>query len=175
MESNPTSMRDVSISPLWEVPSFAPVLAQAHAREWGHLYANWNEKVALADFETEREGTAFPATWVAHHPSHGPMGSVSLVQDDLPDRPALNPWLASLFVFPEFRGRGLGKSLVQEALGQLRRRGHPQAFLFTENRVSYFAEFNFTFQEQARAKGHLVSVMKWTHPDAQPSVKAGKR
>lgn len=155
---------DFSVSRLREVPSYAPVLAAAHAREWAHLYADWNEAVALSDFEAEQKMTDVPTTWVAHHPSHGPMGSVSLVRDDLPDRPGLNPWLASLFVFPHFRGRGLGKVLVQEVLGFLQDRNYPEVFLFTENRVAYFSKFRFTIHDHAQAEGHAVTVMQWTNP-----------
>jgi hypothetical protein len=42
------------ISRLGTLPAAAPVLAAAHAREWGHLYAHWNEEAALADFRAER-------------------------------------------------------------------------------------------------------------------------
>lgn len=167
MDSKPAGMAGVFVSFLWEVPALAPVLAKAHAREWGHLYANWNEQVALADFQAERQHTDFPTTWVAHHPSHGPLGSVSLVKDDLPGRPGFNPWLASLLVFPQFRGRGFGSFLVREALAFLCRRNYSEVFLFTENRAAYFAKFHFTFLEQAQAEGHGVTVMKWTRPAAK--------
>lgn len=143
------------------------MLAKAHAREWGHLYANWNGSVALSDFQAERKDVDIPTTWVVHHPTHGPMGSVSLVKDDLPGYSNLNPWLASLFVFPQFRGRRFGSILIREALDFLRLRNYPEAFLFTENRASYFSKFNFAFHEYGHAEGHPVTVMKWTNP---PSV-----
>lgn len=155
---------DFSVSRLCEVPSYAPVLAAAHAREWAHLYADWNEAVALSDFEAEQKMTDVPTTWVAHHPSHGPMGSVSLVRDDLPDRPAFNPWLASLYIFPEFRNRGLAKLLIHQTLVFLRQKKCPHAYLFTEDKVPFFSKFAFAVHGTTKAKGHDVTIMKWTNP-----------
>ena len=82
---------------------------------------NWNEAVALADFRMENESLDLPATWVIHNQAKAVMGSISLIKDDLPAFPDLNPWLASLLVFPEFQGHGLGRILVQKALENVRR------------------------------------------------------
>jgi len=162
---------NLSISRLCDAFSFAPILASAHAQEWGLFYENWNQSVALADFEMEKAGSDLPTTWVIHHPSGSLMGSISVVKDDLPNHPELNPWLASLYVFPEFRGRGLGKLLVQQALDFLRQQKYPHAYLFTEDQVPFFAKFGFSIHTPAQANGHLVTVMKWTD-SATPALRA---
>ena len=36
-----------------------------------------------------------------------PVGTASLVNNDLPSRPDLTPWLASVLVLPPFRGKGI--------------------------------------------------------------------
>jgi GNAT superfamily N-acetyltransferase len=153
-----------SVSRLCDVPLFAPFLAAAHAREWGHLYANWNQDTALSDFQMEKGNTDLPTTWVIHHQSGALVGSVSLLMDDLPGHPDLNPWLASLFVFPEFRNLGMGRILVQKALDVLCYHQFPHAFLFTENKASFFSNFNFGIHGQTKAEGHEVTLMKWTNP-----------
>ena len=155
---------NISISRLCDAFSFAPILASAHTQEWGHLYANWNREVALADFVMEKEGSDLPTTWVIHQTSGTPMGSVSLVKDDLPGHPGLNPWLASLYVFPEFRGRGLGKLLVQQVLDFLRQQKYPPAYLFTENQVPFFSKLGFSIHGPAQANGHPVTIMRWANP-----------
>jgi len=159
------TLEDSQISRLCEVPSFAPAFATAHAREWGHLYASWDEAAALTDFRQERPGGDLPITWVIHRGSDNLLGSVSVVWDDLPGHPDLNPWLASLLVFPKFRGRGLGKLLVRQALDFLAAHRHPHAYLFTEDQVPFFSKFQFAVQAKAKAQGHEVTIMKWTNPD----------
>lgn len=171
MTVSPAAPADFSVSRLCKVPSFAPALAEAHAREWGHLYAHWNQEAALADFRLEKVNSDLPTTWVAHHSSGILLGSVSLVLDDLPGHPGLNPWLASLFVFPRFRGRGLGRMLTQTALDFLAEHRHPHAFLFTEDKASFFSKFGFSVHGPAQANGHPVTIMKWT--DSQASLPLG--
>jgi predicted N-acetyltransferase YhbS len=155
---------NISVSRLCDVPSFAPALAEAHAREWRHLYAGWDRNAALADFLLERPEAGLPTTWVAHHPSGILMGSVSLVLDDLPGHPGLNPWLASLLVFPRFRGHGLGRVLTQKVLDFLHEHRYPHAFVFTEDQVPFFSKFGFSVHGPAQANGHPVTIMKWTNP-----------
>ena len=50
--------------------------------------------------------------------------------------------LRSLAVLPEFRGRGLGASLTDVAVGEARRRGIPQVLVVTSNRA-FFERLNF--------------------------------
>src|SRR5689334_25391296 len=42
-----------------------------------------------------------------------PVGTSSLVNNDLSSRPDLTPWLASVMVLPPFRGRGYSAPLVR--------------------------------------------------------------
>jgi GNAT superfamily N-acetyltransferase len=46
-----------------------------------------------------------------------PVGTASLVANDLPSRPDLTPWLASVLVRPQFRGRGYSAPLVRHVEG----------------------------------------------------------
>lgn len=41
------------------------------------------------------------------------VGTASLVNSDLPSRPDLKPWLASVLVLPPFRGKGYSAPLVR--------------------------------------------------------------
>ena len=161
---------DTQISRLCDFPSFAPALAAAHAREWGHLYDGWDEPAALTDFRQERPGGDPPITWVIHRGSDTLLGSVSVVWDDLPGHPDLNPWLASLLVFPKFRGRGLGKLLVRHALDFLAAHRHPHAYLFTEDQVAFFSKLQFAVHAKTPAQGNEVTIMKWTNPDPTPAA-----
>jgi N-acetylglutamate synthase-like GNAT family acetyltransferase len=148
------------VTPLRQVPHYIPRLAEAHAREWAHLYTAWNRETARAEFHSEGKTAALPTTLVLHQPDGQLIGSVSLILNDLPSRPDLNPWLASLYVFPDFRRQGHGRRLVQAALSKSHELGHTALFLFTENRVSFFSQFGFEVVCQETAAAHAITIMR---------------
>lgn len=43
------------------------------------------------------------------------LGTVTVCSDDLPERPELGPWMASLYVIPDARKRGVGSALMRVA------------------------------------------------------------
>ena len=43
------------------------------------------------------------------------LGTVSLIASDLEERPGYTPWIAALWVEPDWRRRGIGAALVAEA------------------------------------------------------------
>ena len=60
-----------------------------------------------------------------------PAGSVFLADRDLETHAHLAPWLAGLFVLPQFRRRGLGEQLVTALVEQARALGHDRLHLYT--------------------------------------------
>jgi GNAT superfamily N-acetyltransferase len=60
-----------------------------------------------------------------------PVGTASLSRTDLPSRPDLTPWLASVYVDPEFRGRGYASTLVRQVEDLARTASVATLWLFT--------------------------------------------
>jgi len=54
------------ISHLADAPFFLDELAALHAAEWKHLYADWDERSALAEFLNQKADASLPATLVLH-------------------------------------------------------------------------------------------------------------
>src|SRR6056297_2391061 len=78
-----------------------------------------------------RTGTdTLPLAWAAVAEDM-PVGMASLKMDDLWSRKDLNPWLASLYVVPEFRNRGIAGQLVEAVLAGAKFAGFPRVYLFT--------------------------------------------
>ena len=65
-----------------------------------------------------------------------PVGMVSLKMNDLWSRTDINPWLASLYVCPEFRRRNIGTSLMSALLEKARSRGHRRIYLYLSSEGS---------------------------------------
>ena len=97
----------------------APLLASWHYQEWRSLLPTWSHAEALAELQSHTERLKIPTTFVAWEDNR-PLGSASLLKSDLDGREHLSPWIASVFVHPEYRNRGLGRQLVMRAVAEAR-------------------------------------------------------
>jgi predicted N-acetyltransferase YhbS len=71
-----------------------------------------------------------PIVLVARDDAGRMVGTASLLFDDLEGDPR-NPWLASVFVPAEQRGKGIASALVVAIEDAAMRLGYPQLYLFT--------------------------------------------
>ncbi len=149
---------DYRVIPLCEAREHAPQLAAWHAAEWTHLYHGWDAAAALRDLLSEPADGSLPLTLIAHD-GQTLFGSVSLIMDDLPGWSQCNPWLASFFVAPPHRQRGIGAALLRAALPRLGSSDCERVYLFTESRAEYFARHDFVYYGSGVAGGHEVTVM----------------
>ncbi|MBN1270266.1 MAG: GNAT family N-acetyltransferase [Kiritimatiellae bacterium] len=138
--------------------NLAVQLAQMHAEEWQYLYRDWNAAAAVREFEMQKGDGGLPTTLVALE-GDDLRGSISLVFDDLPGVVGLNPWVASMYVLPRYRGQGVGASLLGQACAMLERNGVRQAYLFTEKAQGYFRKHGWSLLKPATANGVAVDIM----------------
>jgi len=140
-------------------PALIPHLAELCGREWAHLYEGWNAETAAREFESQRTDGQLPFT-IAAMEDGKLLGVVSLISDDLPGFEQWNPWLASLFVLPEHRGKGVAAFLVGEAETFLVRNGIRAAYLFTESAQGLFLKLGWQPMQEAFCQGHPVTIFK---------------
>ncbi len=152
----------------------AGLLAGWHHDEWGHLYdaGTWSRDTAVREFETMAAPGSVDVTWVAFdgagRSERDVLGSVSLVaDDDLAGWEHLTPWLASMYVSPEARGRGVAAALTSELLAGAAERGHEDVHLFTSGQEQYWAARGWRVLDRVDTEGHAATVMvRGTHPRA---------
>lgn len=99
-----------------------------------------------------------PAVFVALADDGRPLGSAALVFDDLEGDPR-NPWLASVFVPPEHRRRGVASVLVAAVEDAARRFGYSRLFLFTASAPELYARLGWRSLERRHYRGEHVQVM----------------
>lgn len=146
------------ISQLADVPFFRNQLAALHAAEWKHLYADWDERSALAEFLNQKGDGSLPATLVLHEGMEL-VGSVSVVFGDCPVRLDLDPWLASLYVVTQRRGRGHGLELVQAAIELAAAAGVGRLHVFTESAEKLFQRCGFEILERTMLQDVPITVL----------------
>lgn len=148
----------MEIAYLADCPEHVGQLARWHFGEWGHL----NPGSALEEREARVRGRlgkgTIPTTFVAL--VDGVLaGSASLVEHDMDVRPDLTPWLASVFVAPEFRRKGIGAALVERITEEAQALGVAQVYLFTLDQQRLYARSGYVELEELEYRGQQVSVM----------------
>ena len=139
----------------------APTLAAWHHAEWAGLLPGWTYGVALADLRSHTGRRQIPTTVVALD-GETVIGSASLLADDLDDWKHLRPWLASVFVVPELRGRGVGRQLVARVLEEARGLGEPAVYLWTARQRMYYERLGWSVLEQSLLHGRAVTIMRYS-------------
>jgi len=146
------------ISHLANVPFFREELAALHAAEWKHLYAGWDSQRAREEFLAQKADGSLPATLVLHEGMEL-LGSVSVVFGDCPVRPDLDPWLASLYVVPQRRGRGWGLELVRAAIELAGASGSERLHVFTETAEKLFQRCGFEILERTVLRDVPITIL----------------
>lgn len=153
-------MTGVLIRPLAERAEWVDRLADWHYAEWGALYADaWSLAACRSELAMHARSPTCPGTWVAER-VNVLMGSVSVVEKDADELCEVGgPWLASLYVRPAERGRGLGRRLVLAAQAEASRAGYPRLWLFTLEHEALYRSLGWQFHRHGTVQGTPVSVM----------------
>lgn len=135
-------------------------LAAWHHAEWGHLYDEWTLEIAETELADQASRRTLPTTLVLVDEGRA-LGSVSLVLEDAPELCEQgSPWLASLYVLPEARGRGLGTKLVNAAVELAARENISHLFLFTPEHANFYQRLGWRLIARTALKGTTVDLME---------------
>lgn len=152
----------VTIAPLEHASWTASIVGSWIDNEWGRLpIHDYFGSTALG----KHSPTTFPRTFVAIF-SGIPIGTVSLLENDLETSMDLNPWLGCLYVLPQQRKRGIGTRLVSVAehfaFSVLK---CPRLYLFTDKEQALYARLSWRFFESVEYRGDRVAIMDKLNPN----------
>lgn len=126
----PDRGNDVSIEHLYQHPQHLLLMASwIHTAFWTRSPHDVHYVADLLRLATTPD--SIPLSLVAYV-GNEPAGTVQLVTTDSRERPDLTPWLAALYVAPEYRKRGIGGALVRQLAAEARRLGYHELFLETD-------------------------------------------
>ena len=118
----------LTLAPLHHYPAYASILACWAYQEWYRNRSLGFDIVSRA-YQERAKGDSLPQSFVALADSL-PVGMVTLKLDDLRSHADINPWLASLYVVPVFRNRGIGHNLIRAIMGRAQQLGYKSLHLF---------------------------------------------
>lgn len=87
---------------------------------------------------------AWPVTLVAIE-DNCCVGTASIFGNDLKTQNILTPWLAAVFVAPEFRKRGIAATLIERASATAKELGYRVLYLRTEHTALYYERRGWEF------------------------------
>lgn len=159
---------DVKIIDVCDAPKFIPVVARWHHAEWAHLNpgqtlaARINKMSAYLKVSVDALGSESftPKLFVALNGEGFPVGTAALDLHDMDNQPMLSPWLASVFVLPEYRQKGIATALVKYGVKvAVDDMGVKQIHLFTPNHRSFYERLGWVHSQRLSYYGELVDLM----------------
>jgi GNAT superfamily N-acetyltransferase len=148
----------INISLLADHPELAGTVSGWIFGEWGRLTPGSTLEKVETRFQTHLNRDRLPLTLVA---MIGPIpaGTSSLVAHDISTRDDLSPWLAGVYVSPEFRNQGIGTALVREAERHATRLRLSRLYLFTPDKEGFYARLGWKRIEEMIYRGQKVVIM----------------
>ena len=148
----------MKIEYLADHPEFIPELAALHFAEWSYL--NPGESLeGKAEYLRDNCGRNGVPTFVIAIEGTRLIGSASLIAQDMDDRPDLTPWLADVFVKPEYRGQGVATSLIQRIEAEAKYAGIRKLYLYTPDAADLYRRLGWNTVETCMYKGVDVVIM----------------
>lgn len=151
-------MSVLQVRPLADVPECVDTLARWHHAQWSGLIRDWPLELARSELQEHVDQRMLPTTLVLHLDQEL-VGSVSLLHQDVPEFADLGPWLASLYVAPCHRGKGMGVRLLDAATRHARACGIGRLYLFTPEHRDFYVRHGWRVVELRHLGGQPVTIM----------------
>jgi GNAT superfamily N-acetyltransferase len=153
VEENP----HVRIDNIVDHPALVETVARWQWDEWGRDPTD-SLAARIAEIGAQTDPDRIPTTFVALDGDEA-LGSACLVFDDLPTHLELNPWLASVYVTPAARGRGVASALVRRVVQQAAAIGVARLYLYTENARGLYEKLGWQVIATDHFEGSPITIM----------------
>jgi GNAT superfamily N-acetyltransferase len=148
----------VRIENIADNPALVETVACWQWGEWGHLDSDDSLAARIASLRNQTDPNRIPTTFIALEGDES-LGSASLVEEDMSTHRDLSPWLASVYVPPAARGRGVASALVRHVVGQAAAMGVARLYLYTPDAQGLYAKLGWHAIAEEYFEGHSVTIM----------------
>ena len=149
----------LEIAYLADCPEDVDAIASWLHAEWGWFTPGSTLDDRRAKLAGHLNRDALPLALVAREAGR-PVGTAALRVHDMDTRPNLTPWLASVYVHPSRRGRGLGTRLVARIEAEAVRLRCDRLYLVTFDQLPFYAARGWTLYERTNYRTEPVAVMQ---------------
>jgi predicted N-acetyltransferase YhbS len=138
------------IEQLGQRPDLLPIVAAWIYNEWWIGTAEETAESLTGKLGAHLTQDRIPLTLVASLELR-PVGTVTLLDHDVGTEqwPERSPWLAALYVVPEYRRRGIGAALVNAAAAKATALGVETLYLATMGREGFYGRLGWKIADRA--------------------------
>ena len=88
-----------------------------------------------------------------------PVGTCLLAESEIEPNHDVSPWLAGLFVVPEYRRKGVGAASVRAIEDQARQRELSRVYLYTTHAVGFYKRLGWKVMDRTNWQGFDTALM----------------
>lgn len=151
----------ITIKLLTHEPKVLQQLANYFTEEWYEHYGEGGKGNAYQDLlsfcQTEQ---SYPFALVALNADNEPVGMVAVKSQSIDEMAHLSPWIASGYVIPSLRGKGLGRLMAKELEKICKQKHIEEIFVGTATADSLLQRLDFEKIATANQSGHPVSIYR---------------
>lgn len=149
----------MNIVNLCQSPQHLETLANWHHQEWQAINPGRSLQDRIDDYQEYLNDSFVPSTFVAVE-NNRVLGSASIIECDMDSHPEFSPWMASVFVAPEHRKKGIGSCLIERLSTEAKLAGYKQLYLFTEDQQDWYQRLGWDMRFKEAYRGHKTFVMQ---------------
>ena len=148
----------VRIENIADHPALVEIVARWQWEEWGHLDPDDSLAARIESLRDQTDPYRIPTAYIALEGGE-PLGTASLVAHDMDTHRELSPWLASVYVTPAARGRGVASALVRRVVQQGATLGIARLYLYTPDAQGLYEKLGWHAIGTEHFQGYHVTIM----------------
>jgi len=150
---------EMKVEYLADHPSHLPTVAAWQHAEFGYLTPNATLEDRAARLHRSAQKDALPMAFVALSDGGTLLGSAGILPTTITHQ-HLTPWLSSVYVPRDYRGKGIASALSLRAAGEAARLGFDRIYLFTPRSEALYARIGWRTFERIDYNGVALTLME---------------
>lgn len=150
-------MPQISVEEMVAYATEVPRIASWFYEEWRSFYGEQSLASVQHRIESWLTRDKIPTALVAICDGQV-IGTVALKEKEL-EQFSYSPWLAGVFVLPEFRSRGVGALLIDAAEKKAKSLGVSRLFLYTPSSETYYETLGWQTLVRHELAGEPITIM----------------